>query len=202
MENNNPMKNKNIIIILLIIIVILISALGYVLLNPNYGKEPVQIKITSNAELNEGENLSVELTDLNKNPISGETVNITITNSKGKVVFDDSVKTSSKGKVNENLDLKKGKYNVSVVFKGNENYTENSTDQNLTIKEDTDESKLTDSESSSSNRYDINNLPPSNDPYPETRRYQADENYVIQEYADNYRSVVDLRTGERHGGYF
>ncbi|WP_296863545.1 hypothetical protein [uncultured Methanobrevibacter sp.] len=75
------------------------------------------------------------MTDLNKTPLSKEIVNITITNGKGKVVVDDVVKTNSKGKASLNLDLKKGKYNVTVSYGGNENYTGNNTTQKLTIKE-------------------------------------------------------------------
>ena len=98
--------------------------------------------------------------------------------------------------------LKKDKYNVTVSYGGNENYNGNNTTQKLTIKEKVAEAQPTSSQSSSGNRYDINNLPPSNDLNPETRRYQIDENHVAQEYSDHYRSIVDLRTGERHGGFF
>ena len=73
---------------------------------------------------------------MNKTPISKEVVNITVTNSKGKVVVDDVVKTDSKGKAKLDLDLKKGKYNVTVSYGGNENYTGNTTTQKLTIKEE------------------------------------------------------------------
>ncbi|MCI7428491.1 MAG: hypothetical protein MSS83_05240, partial [Methanobrevibacter sp.] len=76
------------------------------------------------------------LTDLNKTPISKEIVNVTVTNSKGKTVVDDVVKTNSKGKAKLVLDLKKGKYNVVVTDGGNENYTGNNTTQKLTIKEE------------------------------------------------------------------
>jgi ABC-type Na+ efflux pump permease subunit len=137
------MENKNLIIILLVIIVILAAAIGFVLLNPTSAKEPTKIKITSDKEQNEGGELSIQLTDLNKTPLSKEVVNITITNSKGKVVFDDVVKTNSKGKAKIDLDLKKGKYNVTVIYGGNENYTGNNTTQKLTIKE---EVKVTQSE--------------------------------------------------------
>ena len=130
------MENKNIIIILIVIIVILAAAIGAMLLNPATAKEPTKIKITSDKEQYEGGELSVQLTDLNKTPISKEIVNITITNSKGKVVVDDVVKTNSKGKAKLDLDLKKGKYNVTVSYGGNENYTGNNTTQKLTIKEE------------------------------------------------------------------
>ena len=129
------MESKNIIIILVVIIVILAAAIGFTMLNPMHAKEPTKIKITSDKEQDEGGKLSVQLTDLNKTPLSKEIVNITITNSKGKVVVDDVVKTNSKGKASLNLDLKKGKYNVTVSYGGNENYTGNNTTQKLTIKE-------------------------------------------------------------------
>ena len=130
------MENKNIIIILIVIIVILAAAIGFAMFKPMHTKEPTKIKITSDKEQYEGGELSIQLTDLNKTPISKEVVNITITNSKGKVVVDDVVKTNSKGKAKLDLDLKKGKYNVTVTYGGNENYTGNNTTQKLTIKEE------------------------------------------------------------------
>ena len=130
------MENRNIIIILLVVIVVIAAAIGFALLNPTTAKEPTKIKITSDKEQNEGGELSIKLTDLNKTPISKEVVNITITNKKGKVVVDDVVKTNSKGKAKLDLDLKKGKYNVNVTYGGNENYTGNNTTQKLTIKEE------------------------------------------------------------------
>ena len=145
------MENKNIIIILIVIIVILIAAIGFTALNPMHAKEPTKIKITSDKEQNEGGKLSVQLTDLNKTPLSKEIVNITITDSKGKVVVDDVVKTNSKGKASLDLDLKKGKYNVTVSYGGNENYTGNNTTQKLTIKEKVVEAEPASSSSSSSN---------------------------------------------------
>ena len=196
------MESKNIIIILLVIIVILAAAIGFTVLNPMHAKEPTKIKVTSNKTLSEGDDLSVKLTDLNKTPLSKQNVNITVKDSKGKVVANKTVKTNDKGNAKLDLNLKKGKYDVSVTYGGNENYTGNNTTQKLTIKEKVAQAQPTSSQSSSGNRYDINNLPPSNDPNPETRRYQIDENHVAQEYSDHYRSIVDLRTGERHGGFF
>lgn len=131
------MENKHIIIILVVVIVILAAAIGVLFLNPTAAKEPCKIKITSDKSQYEGdEKLSIQLTDLNKTPISKEIVNITVTNSKGKVVVDDVVKTNDKGKANLKLDLKKGKYTVNVTYGGNENYTGNNTTQKLTIKEE------------------------------------------------------------------
>ena len=196
------MEHKTIIIILIAIIVVLAAMNGITVLHPFDSKDPTKVKITSNKTQYEGGELSIKLTDLNGTAISKEIVNVTITNSKGKVVIDDVVKTNSKGKAKLDLDLKKGKYNVNVSYGGNENYTGNNTTQKLTIEEEVVETTVTSSsttsQSSSSTPYDINNLPPTNDPYPETNRYYIDEYHVKQEYADGYMRTVDVRTGEIH----
>ena len=129
------MENKNIIIILVVIIIILAAAIGFAMFNPMHAKQPTKINITSKNTLNGGDNLTLQLTDLNKTALSKQKVNITVKNSKGKVVLSKTVKTNSKGKAKLDLDLKKGKYNVTVSYGGNENYTGNNTTQNLTIKE-------------------------------------------------------------------
>ena len=196
--DGEKMENKHIIIVLLVIIVVLAAAIGFVLLNPTHAKEPTKVKITSDKEQYEDGKLSIELTDLNKTPLSKEIVNITITDKKGKVVVDDVVKTNSKGKAKLDFDLKKGKYTVNVTYGGNENYTGNSTTQNLKTKEAATKTISSNSQSSSGTKYDINNLPPSNDPYPETNRYFIDEYHVKQEYQDGYMRTVDVRTGEIH----
>ena len=120
------------------IIIILAAVLGIMLLHPN-AKEPCKILITSDKEQYEGGEISFIMADLNKTPISKEIVNITITNSKGKVVVDDVVKTNAKGKAKLDLNLKKGIYKVVVAYGGNENYTGNNTTQKLTIKEEVKE---------------------------------------------------------------
>ena len=165
------MENKNIIIILIVIIVILAAAIGFSMFNPMHAKEPTKIKITSDKEQYEGGELSVQLTDLNKTPLSKEVVNITVTNSKGKVVVDDVVKTNSKGKAKLDLDLKKGKYNVTVSYGGNENYTGNNTTQKLTIKEEVVEAESTSSSSSSSST---------------TPRYTTDSHGTYDEVNERY----------------
>ena len=131
------MENRNIIIMLIIIIVALAAAIGFALMNPTLAKQPTKISITSGNEQYEDESvLTVLLADLNKTPLSKEIVNITVTDTNGKVVLDDVVKTDSKGNAKLELDLKKGKYNVNVTYSGNDNHTGNTTSQNLTIKEE------------------------------------------------------------------
>lgn len=133
-RRRNKMNDKKIIIILIAIIAVLAVAIGAMLLQQNT-QEPTIIKITSEKSQYEGGKLSIKLTDFNKTGLNDEIVNITITNSKGKVVVDDVVKTNSKGNAKLDLDLKKGKYSINVTYGGNENYTGNNTTQKLTIKE-------------------------------------------------------------------
>lgn len=128
------MDDKKIIIILVAVIAVLAVAVGMMFLQQN-ASEPTIVKITSDKSQYEGGELSISLTDFNKTGIGKEIVNVTVTNSKGKVVVDDVVKTNSKGKAKLELDLKKGKYTVNVTYGGNENYTGNNTTQKLTINE-------------------------------------------------------------------
>ena len=79
------MENKNIIIILIVIIIILAAAIGFMVLKPTHAKEPTKINITSKNTLTEGNNLSVQLTDLNKTALSKQKVNITVKNSKNQL---------------------------------------------------------------------------------------------------------------------
>ena len=147
------MENKNIIIILVVIIVVLAAVIGFMVLKPMHAKQPTKIKVTSNKTLYEGKDLSIKLTDLNKTPLSKQNVNITIKDSKGKVVANKTVKTDEKS--NEKMDLKltKGKYDVDVSYGGNENYTGNNTTQKLTIKEEVKQSANEETSSSSSSGY-------------------------------------------------
>ena len=128
------MENKHIIIILLIVIVILAAAIGFTLFNQS-SKEASIVKITSANKLEEGKDLSIKLTDLKENPIQKEIVSIKITDKKGKTVVDDVVKTDAKGKAKYTLDLDKGKYDVVIVYEGNNTYAGDNDTQKLTIKE-------------------------------------------------------------------
>ena len=62
---------------MIVIIIILVAAIGFAYLNPTSAKEPTKIKIISDKEQYGGGELSVQLTDLNKTPLSKEVVNIT-----------------------------------------------------------------------------------------------------------------------------
>ena len=178
------MESKNIIIILVVIIVILAAAVGFMVVKPMHAKEPTKIKVTSNKTLNEGDGLSVKLTDLNKTPLSKQNVNITIKDNKGKVVANKTVKTDDKGNAKMDLKLKKGNYDVSVSYGGNENYTGNNTTQKLTIKEKVKETVSESSTSQSSK--------------PPRTEYTGDPN-DMEAYVEWRRQ--DLQSANPHRGY-
>lgn len=93
-------------------------------------------------------------------------------------------------------DLTPGNYVVNVTYGRDNSHNGNNISQNIEFKNA--EVVKTSSQSSSGFHYDINNLPPSNDPYPETNRYFVDQYHVKQEYADGYMRTEDIRTGEIH----
>ena len=188
------MENRNIIIMLLVVIAILAVAIGVMMFNQSHAKEATKIKITSDKEQYEGGKLSVELKDLNGTALSKEVVNVTVTDKKGKVVVDDVVKTNSKGKAKLDLDLKKGKYNVTVTYGGNENYTGTNATQKLSIKEKVTEAVKSQSSSSqsSSHRQEYDITPDGWNPreHEVSREPIGDGNERVK-YDDGYMRVVD-----------
>ena len=188
------MENRNIIIILLVVIAILAVAVGVMMFNQSHAKEATKIKITSDKEQYEGGKLSVELKDLNGTALSKEVVNVTITDKKGKVVVDDVVKTNSKGKAKLDLHLKKGKYNVTVTYGGNENYTGTNSTQKLSIKEKVTEAVKSQSSSSqsSSHRQEYDITPDGWNPREhEVSREPAENGNERVKYDDGYVRIVD-----------
>ena len=188
------MENRNIIIMLLVVIAILAVAVGVMMFNQSHAKEATKIKITSDKEQYEGGKLSVELNDLNGTALSKEVVNVTVTDKKGKVVVDDVVKTNSKGKAKLDLDLKKGKYNVTVTYGGNENYTGTNATQKLSIKEKVTEvvKPQSSSSQSSSHRQEYDITPDGWNPreHEVSREPIGDGNERVK-YDDGYMRVVD-----------
>jgi len=130
------MENNNIVLFLLVIIVVLAAVFGIMFFQSLNAKEPSKVKIISNKTQYEDGKLAIQLTDLNKTPISKEKVNITIINKKDKVVANNTIETNDDGKAKVDLDLKKGEFTVNVTYGGNKNYTGNNTTQKLTIKEE------------------------------------------------------------------
>ena len=146
--------------------------------------------------MTKGDSLSIKLTDLNKTPISKGVVNITVTNSKGKVVVDNVVKTDSKGKAKLDLNLKEGKYNVNVTYGGNENYTGNNATQKLTVKEKVEQTASEESYSSSSSNSDSGGYDKYSQQYGTYIRQYTDLDGVQHiDGANGMRESYDPRTG-------
>lgn len=122
-------------ILLLILIVILLTGVGLTMFDQTYEKESTEIQITSNSTQNESGTLTLKLTDLNKTSLSKQKINITVTDKKGKIVINKTVKTNSNGNAKLDLNLKKGNYTVNAFYSGNDNYTGNHTTQKLTVNE-------------------------------------------------------------------
>ena len=117
------------------VIIILAVAVGVMYFQSMNVSEQSIVKITSDNALYEGNDLSVELSDLNKTPISDADIDIVIKDKDGDIVVNGMVKTDSKGKAKLNLDLSKGKYDVEAMFNGNDNFTLSNATQKLTIEE-------------------------------------------------------------------
>ena len=96
------------------------------------------------------------------------------------------VKTDSKGKAKMSIDLKKGKYNVSVSFAGNDKFQGDNATQKLTIKEKKVEQEETTSSSSSE---------------PAAYAYKSDGTPMysqeeVSDYMLNKYGMVDYHVGE------
>lgn len=191
-------RNQIIIIALIVVIAALLVGIAAMMM-PNMGKQDTNLTFKSKSTLTEGDSLKIKLTDNNGTAIANQTVNITITGKSGSSDYY-SVVTNAKGVGTLKLDKSDGKYNVTINYGGNDKYGPSNATKKIKIEKKVAQAE-TSSSGSSSLPYSLNNLPPSNDPYPETKRYQIDEYHVRQEYSDDYHSIVDLRTGERHGSF-
>lgn len=201
------MENRNIIIALIAIIAVLALVLGVMFMQSANAKEPTKVRVTSNNTLTEGDAILIQLTDLNKTPLSKQKVNITVKNSKGKVVVNKTVVTNSKGLAKLDSNLKKGKYAVNVTYGGNENYTGNNTSQILTVKEETVQATVSqstndDSSSQSSVREEYQITPDGWNPREhEVSRRSVEGGNELVSYDDHYFRIVDQNGNVITHGY-
>ena len=127
-------NNKIIIIALIVIIAVLIVGLAAIM--PGYGKEKSNLTIKSNDTISQGESIEIELTDVNGTPIENETVNVTISDENGTEENEVAV-TDEEGIVEVTVDVEDaGNYTVECTFEGNENFTANTTVQEIEVVED------------------------------------------------------------------
>ena len=129
--------------------------------------------------------------------MSKEKVKITVKNSNGKIVVNKTVKTNDKGNGKLDLNLKKGKYEVDVIYGGNENYTGNNTTQKLTIKEKVVEATVEYvSSEDSSNQMSGSNMPEETRKIYAARQKAADDGIPMYVYTkspelvEKYQAMV------------
>ena len=146
--------NYNKIIITLVIVLVVIVVAGVLFLNPGHAKVDSKVIITSNSTLNDGDNFTIRLTDLNNTSIANQTVNVTIIDANGgknpQVITTDA---NGDGSLQLN-GLAVGNYTINVTYGGNNNYTSCNTTQKLEMKEKVipTQSSSTDSSSASSQK--------------------------------------------------
>lgn len=126
--------DQNKIIIIALIAIILILLVGIFAFMPNLNKQETNLDFKSKTTLTEGDSLKIKLTDVNGNVIVGQTLNVTITD-KNQASDYHTVVTNSNGNGNLKLDKSPGKYNVTVVYGGNDDYNGCNASEKIKIKE-------------------------------------------------------------------
>lgn len=125
-------NNKIIVIALIAIIAVLIIGLAVIM--PGFGKEKSNITIESNDALNQGDSIEINLTAVNGTPIDNETVNVTIKNDT-EIVEEQTVVTNEEGVAEVEVTEEPGNYTVECTFEGNDNFTEDTTTQEIEVEE-------------------------------------------------------------------
>ena len=123
-------KNKMIVVILVAIIIALLVCIFAVMSNSN--KVDSKLEIMGNDTLNEGDNLQVKLTDVNGTALVNQSVNVTITD-ENKTSDYHSVVTNEEGVGSLKLEKSAGKYNVTISYSGNDNYSACNATKKITL---------------------------------------------------------------------
>lgn len=163
--------NNDYIIILLLIIIILILAIGIVLFG-DFSKNDCEILILSNDTLNQGDNFTIKLVDINNNPISNENIAVKLMLG-NNVKSEYTVKTDSQGKASLILNnITNGTYTANITFNGNSEFKAVNVAKQIIIGEVTTSSSSSSessSESSASSSSSTNSI--------DANRPVNDENY-------------------------
>lgn len=128
-------RDKLIIVGLIIVIIALITGLAFMLMDNTSPKQESQINILGNSTVSEGDAISVKLSS-NGTVLKDEILHVSILNGSGDEILYKSVKTNSKGMANFVLEnLSAGTYNMNVTFRGDGNYSANTTSKEITVME-------------------------------------------------------------------
>lgn len=142
------MENKNKIIIIALIVIIIALLVAIITVMPNLNKHDTDLTFTSKSTLTEGDSIKIQLTDDNGTALANQTVNITITD-KDKTSDYHSVVTDAKGIAKLKLDKNPGKYEITVIYGGDDNYDSCNATKKITIEEKVVEQTQSSSSSSS-----------------------------------------------------
>lgn len=128
------MDNKYLIIIIAAVIIAAVAAVFAFTYHP---VQDVQLDVIGNGSVPEDGSIAVKLSTLNGTALKNKKVHVSVFNSKGKMVFNKTEKTSGNGKAS--FDLKNvtagKKYTVNVTFDGDKNYSANATSEKIKIVE-------------------------------------------------------------------
>ena len=178
------MDRNKLIIIGLVIVIVALGVVAASMMFNNSSSQSTIVKIMGKGSFEQGDKLTVKLSDSNGTGLEDEKLHIVVIDKKGKEVFKKSVLTNSKGKAHVDLDLSKGKYKVNVTFDGNDNYTGNSTQKSIKIKEKIVKTELVSSESQS----EVSSTEPS---YSEPSSSEEDPyGGMYEEYEDEHGDTV------------
>ena len=187
------MENDKIIIVLLCIIVAIL-AIMVVMFSSSFAKEDSNMAI-ANATINEGDSLTVLLTDNNGVSISDETVHIKLTDEEGNVIEEDCT-TNLEGQAKLKVD-KKGSYSAECTFNGNNHYSASSLSMDITVVDAKTELVNDEQSSTHSSKYaDDGSIYPEYGP-------AVDSNGITREYAIAHNMhYMEMRIdGKTVGGY-
>lgn len=125
-------------ILLAIIAIIAVLIIGLAVAMPGFGKEKANVTIKSNDTISQGESIKIELKDVNGTPIDNETVNVTLKDENGTEEVKVAIVTDNKGVAEVEVDDEQeaGNYTVECKFEGNDNFTEDTTTQEIEIVEE------------------------------------------------------------------
>ena len=130
---------KEIIMVLLLALIISLSVSAASAFSL-FGKENTKLAVICDDSIDPGDDLKVNLTKNNGNPVDNVTVNVTLTDSDGlNKTF--SILTNKSGIAKLQLN-DSGKYSVNCTFAGNDNLKASNATKNVTvnyIEEDSDE---------------------------------------------------------------
>ena len=128
------MGNKHKIIIIVLIVIIAALLVAIVAVMPNLNKHDTDLTFKSKSTITEGDSIKILLADDNGTALVNQSVNITVTD-KDKTSDYHSVVTNEKGIAKLKFDKDAGKYEITVIYGGNDNYDGCNLTKKITVEE-------------------------------------------------------------------